>query len=238
MSNINQMPKEEGIDHTLCFLREGYMYILNRCHSFSSDIFETRLLGKKAICMGGKEATEVFYDAEKFKRKDATPNRVIETLFGRNGVQALDGAVHKHRKEMFMSIMSPDGLKKLTTIATEQWEIALNKWEQMDQVILYEEAQEIMCRTASQWVGLPVQEEEIKKLTKDLASMFESVTAVGPSHWLGRNARNHVEKWVEELIDKIRDGKMNIPENTILYKFTWYRNLEGDLLDTATVAVK
>ena len=117
MSNTNQMPREEGIDHSLSLMREGYMYILNRRHSFNSNIFETRLLGKKAICMGGKEAAEVFYDTEKFKRKDAAPNRVVQTLFGRNGVQALDGQTHKHRKEMFMSIMSPDEIEdEITSI--------------------------------------------------------------------------------------------------------------------------
>ena len=131
MSNKNQMPREEGIDHSLSLLREGYMYILNRRHSFNSDIFETRLLGKKAICMGGKEAAEVFYDTEKFKRKNAAPNRVVQTLFGKNGVQALDGQTHKHRKEMFMSIMSPNELEKLTDITKKQWEIAVengNRW--------------------------------------------------------------------------------------------------------------
>ena len=67
MSNKNQMPREEGIDHSLSLLREGYMYILNRRHSFNSDIFETRLLGKKAICMGGKEAAEVFMTLRNLK---------------------------------------------------------------------------------------------------------------------------------------------------------------------------
>ncbi|MCQ6282516.1 ATP-binding cassette domain-containing protein [Bacillus sp. EB600] len=37
----------------------------------------------------------------------------------------------------------------------------------MDKVILYEEAQEIMCRTACQWAGIPVQEDEVKRLTKN-----------------------------------------------------------------------
>ena len=46
MSNTNQMPREEGIDHSLSLMSEGYLYILNRRHSFNSDIFETRLLGK------------------------------------------------------------------------------------------------------------------------------------------------------------------------------------------------
>ncbi len=194
MADTNQMPWEEGIDHSLSLMREGYMYILNRRKSFNSNVFETRLLGKKAICMVGKEAAKVFYDTEKFKRKDAAPNRAVQTLFGKNGVQALDGQDHKHRKEMFMSIMSPKGLQNLTNITKKQWKTALNKWEQMDKVILYEEVKEIMCRTACQWAGVPLEEEDVKKMTKDLAAMFESPAAVGPNHWLGRNARNNVEK--------------------------------------------
>ena len=91
-----------------------------------------------------KEAAEVFYDTEKFKRKNAAPNRVLQTLFGKNGVQSLDGQNHKHRKEMFMSIMSPNEIEKLTDIIKKQWEIAVDKWEQMDKVILYEEAKEII----------------------------------------------------------------------------------------------
>lgn len=238
MSNTNQMPREEGIDHTLSLVREEYMYIVNRRHSFNSDVFETRLFGKKAICMGGKEAAEIFYDTEKFKRKDAAPNRVVQTLLGKNGVQALDGQAHTHRKQMFMSIMSPDGLKKLTDITKKQLEMALDRWEQMDKIVLYEEAQEIMCRTACQWAGVPLQEDEVKKLTKDLAAMFESPAAIGPKHWLGRNARNQVEKSIGELINAVRDGILNPPEDTALHVFAWHSDLEGNLLDTETAAVE
>ncbi len=238
MSNSDQMPREEGMDHSLSLMREGYMYILNRRKSFNADIFETRLLGKKAICMGGKEAAEVFYDSEKFKRKNAAPNRAVQTLFGKNGVQALDGQPHKHRKEMFMSIMSQDALKILTDITKKQWEIAVNQWEQQEEVILYEEVKEILCKTACQWVGIPIQENEVKRLTKDLGAMFESPAKVGPNHWLGRNSRNHVEKWMGEIISQVRNGKMNPPENSILYRFSWHRDLKDNLLDTETVAVE
>src|SRR5690625_2533289 len=116
MSNTKQMPREEGIDHSLNLMREGYMYISNRRHSFNSDIFETRLLGKKAICMGGKEAAELFYDTEKFKRKGATPSRVVQSFFGGYSVQTLDGDAHKHRKDMLMSVMTPDKLEELINI--------------------------------------------------------------------------------------------------------------------------
>ena len=72
MSNTNQMPREEGIDHSLSLMREGSMYILNRRHSFNSDIFETRLLGEKAICMGGKETRKFFMTLRNSKGRMST----------------------------------------------------------------------------------------------------------------------------------------------------------------------
>ena len=238
MSIRNQMPREEGIDHSLSLMREGYLYILNRRRSFNSDVFETRFLGKKAICMGGKEAAEIFYETGKFKRENAAPNRAVQTLFGKDGVQTLDEKSHKHRKAMFMSLMSQVELKRLTDIAETQWEMALDRWIQMDRVILYEQSQEIMCKTACDWAGVPVKEDEVKWLTKSLSAMFESATAIGPNHWSGRNARNSVEKWVGELIESVRSGDVKPPENTALHKFSWFRDLEGKLLDTPIAAVE
>lgn len=238
MSNAGKMPREDGIDHSISLIREGYMYILNKRRSFNSDIFETRLLGKKAICMGGKEAAELFYNSEKFKRKDAAPNRVVQTLFGKKGVQALDGQAHKHRKEMFMSIMSPDELSRLTHITKKQWGLAAKKWTKTDKVILYEETKEILLRTACEWAGVPVQESEIKHLTGYFGAMFESAGTIGPKHWMGRNARNHAEKWMQELIEKVRQGTVTPPGNTALYKFSWHRELDGNLLDLEVATVE
>ncbi|HEX7065837.1 MAG TPA: cytochrome P450 [Bacillales bacterium] len=238
MSNTNQMPREEGMDHTLSLMREGYMYIPNRRRSFHSDLFETRLFGKKAVCMGGIEAAEVFYDNERFKRQGAIPKRVVKSFFGKNGVQTLDGAAHKHRKDMLMSVMSADNLQKLTDITKEQWEKVINQWEQMDRVILYEEIQVLLCRIACQWAGVPLQEDEVKNRAKDLAALFESAAAIGPAYWAGRHARNDVDKWIEELIVKVRNGEINPSQDTILYVFAWHRDLEGQLLDTETAAVE
>lgn len=234
----NSVPKEEGIDNSLNLLREGYLYILNRRQSFHSDLFETRLLGKKAVCMGGKEAADLFYDNSKFKRAGVAPNRVAETLFGKKGVQTLDGDAHKHRKKMFMSIMSQDRLKKLNEIAAKQWDTALTKWQEMDDVVLYEEALEIMCRTACEWAGVPVEDKDMKKLADDFRAMFESATSIGPSHWAGRHARNRVEKWMGNLIDQVREGKLNPEEGTALYTFSWHRDLEGNLLDQEVASVE
>ena len=238
MSNINPIPKDEGIDHSISLLKEGYLFISNRRDRFHSPIFETRLLGKKAICISGKEAAELFYDNKKFKRKDALPNKVVKTFFGENSVITLDGDAHKKRKEMFMSVMTPDDIKRLTEIADQQWAMVIDNWRQQEQVVLYEETQEILCKTACEWTGVPVPKDQIEQLTKDLVSMFESPATVGLSSLFTKNARNRVEKWFCELIDSIQEGKVVVDENTILHKFAMYRDAEDNRIDTETAAVE
>ena len=44
---LNTIAKDETIDATRAFFQEGYRFVSNRCERFGSDIFETRLLGKK-----------------------------------------------------------------------------------------------------------------------------------------------------------------------------------------------
>lgn len=238
MAETKPIPKEDGMDHSLNLLREGYTFILNRRRGFNSDVFETHLLGQKAICMGGAEAAEVFYDESKFIRSGAAPQRVVKTLFGQGGVQTLDDAEHRNRKQMFMSVMSPQDIQRLRDISKKQWDMALTKWEQMEKVVLYEEAQEITTRIACEWAGILVAEQDVKTLSKDLTATFESAAAVGPSHWQGKHARNQLEKWLIVLVNEIRVGKLKVPEHTVFYKFSWHTDLNGDLLDAETVAVE
>lgn len=235
---MKTMPIDKGLDNTLVLLKEGYPYILNRRKSFDSDVFETRLLGKKAICMGGEEAAELFYDNDKFKRENAAPNRALKTLFGQGGVQTLDQKPHMHRKELFMSLMSKEGLQVLNDLAKEQWDLAIGKWSEMDEVVLYEEAQEILCRTACIWAGVPVREKEFSRLSKSLGALYESAAEVGPGHWAGRNARNTIEKWMQGLVENVRKGQLKAPEKTAMYQFSWHRDVDGDLLKSEIVAVE
>src|SRR5690625_1882369 len=119
------MLKEQGLDHTVHLLREGYRYILNRRQSFQANVFATTLLGQQAVCMGGKEATVLFYDDEKFQRQEAAPNRARETLFGEKGVQSLDGEAHRKRKQLFKPIMSTENLDTLARLTEEAWDNAI-----------------------------------------------------------------------------------------------------------------
>ena len=106
------IPKQEGLDHSVDFLREGYLFVANRRKSFQSNIFETRLLGERVICLGGEDAASLFYEADKFTRLDAAPKRLLKTLFGEDGVQTLDGTAHTYRKRMFMSLMTKENQQR------------------------------------------------------------------------------------------------------------------------------
>lgn len=230
------IPKEQGLDHSLAFLREGYLYVPNRRKSFQSNLFETRLLGERAICLGGAEAAALFYDADKFVRQDAAPKRLLKTLFGEDGVQTLDGAAHAHRKKMFMSLMFPGNIERLTRLVSREWERALDAAE--DETILYGMAQEVLMRAVCEWAGVPLGEHEVKQRTDEMRLLFESGTALGPKHIRGRVARSSAESWVRKMVEEVRTNRLLPNEQTALYEFSWHRDEAGELLPADVVAVE
>ncbi|WP_100012333.1 cytochrome P450 [Lentibacillus sediminis] len=238
MSAKVQHAKEKGLDHSLDALREGNLYIFNRRHSFQSDVFETRLLGQKAICMGGEEAAELFYDTEKFKRHGVAPGPVKKTLLGKNSVQTLDGEAHRHRKDMFMSLMTPDRLKKMDEIVERQWVTALDAWEGQKQTVLYEEAKLLLMRAACEWAGVPLWATELKQRTADVSAMFEGPATVRPKHFKARKARERSEDWIRGLVEQVRGGELFPDEDTALFTMAWHEELDGNLMDTHTAAVE
>lgn len=78
----SNMPEDKGFDQTLNVLKEGYDFVMSRNKALGSDVFETRILGEKTICLTGSRAAELFYDHTRFRRSDAAPKRVEKTLFG------------------------------------------------------------------------------------------------------------------------------------------------------------
>ncbi|TGA96117.1 cytochrome P450 [Sporolactobacillus shoreae] len=233
-----EIPRDEGLDHSLALLNEGYLFIQNRARRLQTDIFQSRLLAQNVICMTGPEAAKLFYNEELFVRKGAAPKRVQKTLFGQNGVQGLDGAVHKQRKHMFMKLMSPERLKVIVDLTKKQWMETSKKWVQKDQVVLFDEVQEMLCKIACEWAGVPISESEAKNRANDLGEMVDAFGAIGPRHWRGRGARARSEQWVGEIIEHIRNGELDPPKDTAAYAMAWHRELNGKRLETQIAAVE
>ncbi len=67
--SISSIPQDKNLDNTLAFLADGYTFIPKRCERYHTDIFATRLMLQKVICIQGEEATQMFYERDRFTRK-------------------------------------------------------------------------------------------------------------------------------------------------------------------------
>ncbi|MBB4823499.1 fatty-acid peroxygenase [Sporosarcina luteola] len=231
------LPVEKGFDHTFDLLTEGYRFMQKRFDSSDTKVFETRLLGKKMICMVGRDAVELFYDPARFQRSRAVPKRVQKTLFGENGVQTMDGAAHHARKALFLSLMTEDRISFLHTLTLEQWRVRAQKWTTGQPVILFDEAEEVLCKVACLWAGVPLRESEVAKRAYDLGAMIDALGGVGPRYREGRNARIRTEDWIQSLIEEYRQG--TIPHTgSALEAMATHRDENGNLLDSHMAAVE
>ena len=233
-----KIPHDRALDSTLAFLREGYNFLPNRHQRYQSDLVRLRLMGEPAVALSGAEGAALFYDEARFTRTGAIPRRIQTTLMGQHGIQTLDANAHRHRKALFMSVMTPGSLHRFTTQVAETWRAYLRRWEQRQEVVLWPEAEEILCRAACAWAGLPFEEADIQPLARDLSAMIDAFGGVGPRHGRGKLARHRAEKWVGNLIDGMRTGQQFAREDSPLWAVAWFRDLNDRPLPTKTAAVE
>lgn len=232
------IPVEPGFDNSLALLREGYRFIPNRCRRFQSDIFQTRLLGQNTICLSGETAARLFYDEALFRRAGAAPRPLKRTLLGDGGVQTLDGGRHRLRKEMFMSLMTPEAIGALAEGFTDIWRARLETWQQREAVVLFDEVNEILCRAVCDWAGVPLLESEVRQRTDQLTALIEGAGGVGLRHLRARQARGSTEHWMVVLIEQVRGRQLVVPEQRALAVIAAFRDTDGRLLDERTAAVE
>jgi fatty-acid peroxygenase len=235
---MSQIPQDTSFDSTFALLFDPYQFISKRCQAYDSDIFETRLLLQKVICMRGKQAAKLFYDPQYFIRKDATPSPIRKTLLGAGGIQNLDGEPHKYRKQMFMSFMTPENIDRLVRINTHCWENDAASWESKVHIHLYETSQKILFQSVCEWAGVPLKEEETKQRTQQFVALFDGAGSIGIRHLQARLSRWRANKWMAKLIEQIRSKEVNIKADSIASTIAWHRDLKGQLLDSQTAAVE
>jgi fatty-acid peroxygenase len=232
------MPTDAGLDSSLALLRDGYRYIGRRCDRLHSDIFRTRLMLRRAICLRGAPAARLFYDESRFIRHGAAPRRMQRTLLGVGGVQGLDDEAHRRRKQMFMAIMNPAGVQELTAISAELWRVAARAWAGQPAIVLHDEAGRLLCRAVCAWAGVPLPEIEVADRTRDLRAMIEGPAAFGPRHWGSRLARHRAERWLSTMIAQVRAGTLVPPAGSALAVIAGHTDLAGRLLPLNIAAVE
>jgi len=237
LAAYKSFPKEKGMENGPEVLQEGYMYGPNRYKIYQSDVFETQLLGKKAIFIRGEEAGKLFYDGDKFKRGGAMIEPVKATLLGEGGVQHLDGEEHRNRKSIFLDLMSEERVDIWGKLLKKHLLKATQEWMKEDSINFYEESQKVLTRAVCEWAGVPLPEEDVEKRSKQLAITFESPASLSPKHIKGRIGRNKAEDWTEELIKQVRDGELHPEEDTGLYQLAMRKDFNEEFLDADIAAV-
>lgn len=231
-------PRDPQPDSTLALLREGYTFIGNRCRRFQSDAFEARLMFRKVFCVTGADAAQMFYTPDRLTRRRAVPATTLMLLQDFGSVQVLDGAAHRHRKQMFMSLMAPQQVERLVHLTAGAWLAAVERWQQQPRIELHGEVREILCRAVCAWVGLPLTEEEVRARTRELAAMIDGAGGAGPQTWRALLLRRRTERWAREAIARIRAGTIDVPAGSPAHVIAWHRERDGALLDAQTAAVE
>ncbi|MFU8851866.1 cytochrome P450 [Micromonospora sp. SL1-18] len=235
---MTSIPTDRSPDSTLALLREGYRFVGDRCDRYGSDIFQTRLMLEPTIFLRGRPAAKLFYDTDRFVRHGALPTRGQRTLTGVGGVQGLDGAAHRARKAMFMSIMTATAVRHLGQLFEDEWRARIPAWTEAGPVALCEEAGRMLTRAVCAWAGVPLADGDVARRTADLHATIEAPAAVGPRHWRGLLGRRRAEHWIGDLIERARTGRLPAPEGSALRVVADHRDEQGRLLPRRIAAVE
>lgn len=232
------IPKDRGLDSTAALLREGYVFISRRCARYQTDVFETRLMLRKAVCMMGAEAAEVFYHPDRFTRQGALPKSALKLLQDEGSVQLLDGAAHRCRKRMFMSLMSPESIRALVEESRNQWRARIPGWRNLERVSLHTEVEAILCRAVCRWAGVPLAPEETARRTRQLVSMIDAAGSIGPANWLAQWRRRRAERWARQAVEAVRSGACQVAEDSAVSTIATHRDADGSPLSAEVAAVE
>jgi fatty-acid peroxygenase len=233
----SSFPCDPTFDSTFAFLREGYRFIGNRCDRLKSDLFTTRLMLRKVTCMRGPAAAEQFYREGRFTRRGAMPATVLTLLQDRGSVQTLDGSEHRHRKQMFMLMMSPASVTRGREIFRDEWQRSARRWRDKT-VVLHDRVGEILTRTGLRWCGLDPELSDALKRAQEFQAMIDGAGSIGPRQIKGQFLRARSEAWARSVFRDIRSGALRPGEESPAAAIIAYRDPEGRPLPASVAAVE
>ncbi|WP_246016768.1 cytochrome P450 [Micromonospora pisi] len=195
-------------------------------------------MGQPTVGLCGPDAARFFYDEEHIRRHGAIPEPVQATLFGHGAVHTLDGESHRHRKEMFVSLMTGEAITRLVDRTIEEWDEAVDSWVPGQPVTLFDETSRVITRAVCAWVGLRVKDDDVPALASDLVAMVDGFGTLGPRHWQARLARKRREEWAARLVDEVRRGVAEVEDGSAVDVVARHRGVDGKPLDARIAGVE
>src|SRR4051812_37987195 len=222
------------LDQTLPLALKGYAWLPDLRRRANGRPVPLRVLGRRAVAIGGPDAGRFFYADGNLERHTALPHPVVATLFGEGAVHTLDGAAHRHRKALFVTLLTGDGVQRLADLADEEFDVAARRWRGGREISLFDATARIIATAVTRWTGVPETQGDLDSLPGDLVAMVDGFGTLGPRHARALAARRRRERWLAAIIEDVRrEARARSPLTTIAR-----HSEDGHLLDSRTAAVE
>jgi fatty-acid peroxygenase len=226
-------------DESLPMLAKGYAWLPDRRRAIGRDTVRTRLMLRPALGVEGPAGAQFVYDERNVRRGGALPEPVVSTLFGHGSVHSLDGEAHRVRKAMFVDLlMDPERVWQLVGRVTAAWDDAVPRWAGQDRVVLFDEAARVLTRGVCDWAAVPVTDDEVPALARDLTTLVDGFATGAPRHWRARRVRQRREAWLAGIVEEVRAGTRTVPAGSVLDVVAGHRDSAGELLEPRVAAVE
>jgi fatty-acid peroxygenase len=233
------MIRRPRLDESLPMLAKGYAWLPDRRRAAGRDTVHTRLmLTRRALGVEGPAGARFVYDEDHVRRSGALPEPVVSTLFGHGSVHSLDGEAHRVRKGMFVQLLMGSGVADLVEEVGAAWDTAVHRWVGQPRVVLFDEVARVLARGVCTWAAVPVADEEVPALARDLTTLVDGFATGAPRHWRARRVRQRREAWLAGIVEDVRSGTRTAPAGSVLEVVATHRDSDGELLDARVAAVE
>jgi len=232
------MIRRPRFDDSIPMLAKGYAWLPDRRRAVGRDTVRTRLMLRSALGVEGPAGARFVYDERNVRRSGALPEPVVSTLFGHGAVHTLDGEAHRVRKAMFVHLLMGEGTRDLVDRVTAAWDDAVVAWAGQPRVVLMDAAAEVLTRGVCDWAAVPVTDEEVPALARDLTTLVDGFATGAPRHWRARRVRQRREAWLAGIVEEVRSGARAVPAGSVLDVVAGHRDSDGELLEPRVAAVE
>ncbi|WP_137122275.1 cytochrome P450 [Segeticoccus rhizosphaerae] len=226
-------------DQTLSMLRRGYTFRSSVFgHGDDRDAVVIRFLGQPTLFVTGETGARLFYDDSRLTRVDAAPAAAGNLIFGRGGVQGLEGEAHQARRRLFLDVLDREGVARLTDVVRRRWQEAQYHWVAAGHASLHGAAVEVLGRSALEWAG--VDAPDPVRTAHDLAAIIDGFGSIGLRNLRGRLARRRCEQLARDAVATARRTApaTGIRARSPLQAVAHAREADGSLLDLRVAGVE
>ena len=195
-------------DLALRLWRHGYdaLPTLRPAHD-ASDVFTTRMLGRRAVVVRGAEWARLFYDEGLVSREKALPPPLAGLLFGKGAVHRLDGDQHAGRKALLMRVLAPERVDELVRQVGEDLDRAVQDWRGRTDVVVHEELLRVYGAAVQTWAGTGLSGSDVDALSRDLFRIVDGFGAAGRAYPRAWAARLRTDRVVRRILKDVEEGR-------------------------------